>query len=56
MKNADQAHFVVSTYPWVLRGGGYDHGLNAGVFAFTSQYGSVYSWISFRVGYITILK
>jgi len=40
---------VLSTNPWFLRGGEHDNGLYAGVFAFNNQYGSVYSWISFRV-------
>jgi len=47
-ENADQAYFVSSYNPWFARGGEYNHGLNAGMFAFGNTNGS-HGVLSFRV-------
>jgi len=47
--NEDYAYFVVSTYPWFYRGGGYNNGIAAGTFAYDSRHGGTFSWVSFRV-------
>ena len=46
---ADYAHFVYSYYPWFARGGHYNLGLDAGMFAFSGAYGYAASYLSFRV-------
>ena len=34
------ANFVNSNNPWVMRGGNYNNGANAGAFSFDSNYGN----------------
>ncbi len=43
------SEFVSSTWPWFVRGGSYNFGVESGVFAFNHDPGSVHSWIGFRV-------
>ena len=45
----DNSYFVYSSYPWVLRGGHYSGGTNAGVFVFGNPNGGSSSVSSFRV-------
>ena len=45
----DEAWFVLSYWPWFLRGGVFTYGSGAGVFDFGPYAGSVYVWSSFRV-------
>ena len=46
---ADYAYFGYSYNPWFIRGGNHASGLDAGTFAFSSEYGRLASWVSFRV-------
>jgi len=46
---ADQSHFLTFDVSWFARGGGYDHGLFTGIFAFSNFYGHADNRISFRV-------
>ena len=55
-KNADDAHFVLTSNPWFVRGANYPHGLDAGMFAFGNTYGHVNVTYSFRVVLYTIFK
>ena len=43
------AHFVNSSYPWLLRGGHCTYGSGSGAFAFDSNPGGAYSYDSFRI-------
>ena len=45
----DFANFVYSSYPWFLRGGGWDNGSGSGAFAFYYITGGTDTGISFRV-------
>jgi hypothetical protein len=45
---ADNSYFVDSSYPWFFRGGGYNFGVSAGLFAFGSNTGGAYGG-SFRL-------
>ena len=45
---SDYARFVASIYPWVVRGGYYSVGANAGAFYFNNYYGGAYSNYSAR--------
>ena len=49
IKNADHAHFVLSSVPWFIRGAARNDGVTTGVFAFISASGPVYAYVSFRV-------
>ena len=40
--------------PWFLRGNDFTHGTGAGVFAIGRDYGSMSTWVSFRI--ITKIK
>ena len=44
----DYAYFPYSSYSWFWRGGGYNYGSDAGLFGFSSDYGSSYSDVSSR--------
>jgi len=55
-ENADLAWFADTYSPWFRRGGDYNNGLDAGVFAFANEYGRVAGNVSFRVVYVTIFK
>ena len=55
-KNADDAHFVLTSNPWFVRGANYPHGLDAGVFAFENTNGYMNSNVSFRVVLCTIFQ
>ena len=46
---SDTADFVNSSYPWFKRGGGFDNGVNAGVFYFYSYAGEGGNGNGFRV-------
>ena len=46
---SDYANFPNSSVPWFFRGGHYLNGTNAGAFFFSSDYGDVSNYISFRV-------
>ena len=46
---SDYAFFPYSSSPWFIRGDIYDNGTSAGAFYFSSDYGSAYDNISFRV-------
>ena len=46
---SDYARFVVSSVPWFKRGGGFDNGVNAGVFYFYSYAGEGGNGNGFRV-------
>ena len=46
---SDHSGFVASSYPWFVRGGYYNNGVEAGVFAFSRAYGFVFSYVGFRV-------
>ena len=46
---SDFAHFVDSSYPWFIRGGGCSDGDNAGVFYFLSSTGAADNYDGFRV-------
>ncbi len=45
----DEAMFVFSALPWVIRGGGNDSGIGAGIFYFHHASGGIYSNYSFRI-------
>ena len=45
----DYDTFVGSSIPWLIRGGGYSSGVNAGVFAFLRDAGGDRSGLGFRV-------
>ena len=45
----DVAGFVEASYPWFRRGGGYNFGAVAGLFAFVRDSGFAYSHVSFRL-------
>ena len=47
--NDDYAHFVYSSGPWFVRGGGYASRSDAGVFSFDGVNGDAYSYYSWRV-------
>ena len=47
--NSDYAVFVNSSNPWFVRGGYYNDGASAGVFAFSDYVGGAHSYFSFRV-------
>ena len=49
IKNADHAHFVLSSVPWFVRGAAHTDGVTTGVFAFSNTYGHVVGSVSFRV-------
>ena len=49
IKNADHAHFVLSSVPWFVRGAAHSDGVTTGVFAFSNASGHVYVYVSFRV-------
>ena len=46
---SDYVRFIDSYYLWFVRGGGYDYGVNAGVFYFSATTGLPYSDHGFRV-------
>ena len=46
---SDYTGFVFSGYPWFSRGGYYSNGSNAGVFYANLNFGSSYSYFSFRL-------
>ena len=50
---SDFAYFVVSSYPWFKRGGGYNDGGSAGVFNFYDYTGEGYTYYGFRVALST---
>lgn len=45
----DLAHFVTPSASWFVRGGSWQDGVEAGIFAFTSTNGGAYAWNSFRI-------
>ena len=45
----DCAHFVISSFPWFIRGGNWTFGSGSGAFAFGSHTGGTYASSSFRV-------
>ena len=45
----DRANFVVSSYPWFIRGGRWSYGTKCGVFAFTHDSGVTITGYSFRI-------
>ena len=46
---ADHTYFIHIGYPWFVRGGLHSYGLDAGIFAFTNEYGRSSDNASFRV-------
>ena len=54
-ENADDAHFVLTSNPWFVRGSDFTGGLSSGVLAFSSTSGHVTDY-SFRVVLNTIFK
>ena len=46
---SNSTNFVDSSQPWFIRGGGYDYGVNTGVFYFSATTGLPYSDHGFRV-------
>ena len=50
--NNNYAHFVYSTWPWFVRGGGYNSGSGAGVFSFDRYNGNASYYISARAALI----
>ncbi len=48
-ENSGNSNFVYPTYPWFDRGGGYNYGVESGVFTFSHNHGSVHVNIGFRV-------
>ena len=46
--NSDYSSFITASYPWFGRGGAWDNGTDAGVFAFSDNGGNVDSSRSFR--------
>ena len=55
-KNADCADFVNHVYPWFNRRGAYHNGLDSGLLAFSSNTGTVYEYVGFRVVLRTIFQ
>ena len=45
----EDAHFNVFDIPWFVRGANSLHGLGAGVFAFSSEYGRADGYLTYRV-------
>ncbi len=45
----DLAHSISNTHPWFERGGSYNNGIAAGVFAFSREEGQAHQNITFRV-------
>ena len=45
----DISWFVFSDFPLFFRGGYFDYGLDAGVFAFAPEYGRVHGGVTFRL-------
>ena len=42
------ANFVNSNNPWVMRGGNYNNGANAGAFSFNNSFGGAATYYSAR--------
>ncbi len=54
--NGNYMHFVLSSSPWFERGGGYDGGLNAGLFCAYFDNGDAHGGSAFRVALSAVRK